>query len=93
MKYVLMYLSSFLERTTNQVITFNYMLAKEQFQMSTLLTIFAAWFVIGSVICGLFWLYAHLALIHAESKMKRLEQQFIPANDALYACQYPRHSS
>lgn len=63
----------------DQVVTFNYLLAKSQFRVSTLLTsLFAAGFVIGWVICGLFWLRTRVALMRAERKVKRLEQQLAP---------------
>lgn len=63
----------------DQVVTFNYLLAQSQFRMSTLLTsLFAAGFVIGWVICGLFWLRTRVALMRAERKVKRFEQQRSP---------------
>lgn len=63
----------------DQVVTFNYLLAQRQFRVSTLLTsLFAAGFVIGWVICGLFWLRTRVALMRAERKVKRLKQQFTP---------------
>ncbi|WP_406703878.1 LapA family protein [Sodalis sp.] len=63
----------------DQVVTFNYLLAQSQFRVSTLLTsLFAAGFVIGWVICGLFWLRTRVALMRAERKVKRLEQQLAP---------------
>ncbi|MFT4466250.1 MAG: LapA family protein [Sodalis sp. (in: enterobacteria)] len=59
----------------DQVVTFNYLLAQSQFRVSTLLTsLFAA----GGVICGLFWLRTRVALMRAERKVKRLEQQLAP---------------
>ncbi|KYP97515.1 membrane protein [Sodalis-like endosymbiont of Proechinophthirus fluctus] len=63
----------------DQVVTFNYLLAQNQFRVSTLLTsLFAAGFVIGWVICGLFCLRTRVALMRAERKVKRLEQQPAP---------------
>ncbi|OZI14147.1 hypothetical protein CE195_10640 [Sodalis-like symbiont of Philaenus spumarius] len=63
----------------DQVVTFNYLLAQSQFRVSTLLTsLFAAGFVIGWVICGLFWLRTRVTLMRAERKVKRLEQQLAP---------------
>ncbi|BAE74687.1 conserved hypothetical protein [Sodalis glossinidius str. 'morsitans'] len=63
----------------DQVVTFNYLLAQSQFRVSTLLTsLFSAGFVIGWVICGLFWLRTRVALMRAERKVKRLEQQLAP---------------
>ena len=50
---------------------------------STLLAIlFAAGFVIGWLICGLFWLRVRVSLARAERKLKRLEQQLTPASTA-----------
>ncbi|MGL9773439.1 MAG: LapA family protein [Sodalis sp. (in: enterobacteria)] len=63
----------------DQVVTFNYLLVQSQFRVSTLLTsLFATGFVIGWVICGLFWLRTRMALMRAERKVKRLEQQLAP---------------
>ncbi|MBT9433234.1 LapA family protein [Candidatus Sodalis endolongispinus] len=63
----------------DQVVTFNYLLAQSQFRVSTLLTsLFAAGFVIGWFICGLFWLRTRVALMRSERKVKRLEQQLAP---------------
>ncbi|MBE8208163.1 DUF1049 domain-containing protein, partial [Leptospira borgpetersenii serovar Ballum] len=38
-----------------------------------------AGFIIGWIICGLFWLRVRLQLARAERKIKRLEQQIAPA--------------
>lgn len=60
----------------DQVVAFNYLLAQENFQLSTLLAIlFAAGFVIGWLICSLFWLRVRIALLRADRKIKRLEHQ------------------
>ncbi|MBG6245312.1 hypothetical protein CS369_12035 [Candidatus Symbiopectobacterium sp. 'North America'] len=59
-----------------QVVTFNYLLAQGEYRVSTLLaTLFAVGFVLGWVICGLFYLRLRITLGRAQRKIKRLEQQ------------------
>ncbi|AJZ89733.1 LapA family protein [Cedecea neteri] len=66
----------------DQVVNFNYLLAQGEYRVSTLLaTLFAAGFVIGWLICGLFWLRVRVSLARAERKIKRLEQQVTPTAD------------
>lgn len=66
----------------DQVVIFDYLLAQSQFRVSTLLTaLFATGFVIGWVICGLFWLRMRVALMRAELKVKQLEQQIAADGD------------
>ncbi|AIR03093.1 LapA family protein [Cedecea neteri] len=66
----------------DQVVNFNYLLAQGEYRVSTLLAIlFAAGFIIGWLICGLFWLRVRVSLARAERKIKRLEQQVTPAAD------------
>lgn len=87
MKYLLIFLlvlaifvvSVTLGAQNDQQVTFNYLLAQGEFRISTLLAfLFAAGFIIGWLICGLFWLRARLQLARAERKIKRLEQQVAP---------------
>ncbi|WP_435930118.1 LapA family protein [Dryocola sp. BD613] len=60
----------------DQVVNFNYLLAQGEYRISTLLaTLFAAGFIIGWLICSLFWLRVRILLARAERKIKRLEQQ------------------
>ncbi|MCT4706326.1 LapA family protein [Enterobacteriaceae bacterium H11S18] len=60
----------------DQVVNFNYLLAQGEYRVSTLLaTLFAAGFIIGWLICSLFWLRVRITLARAERKIKRLEQQ------------------
>lgn len=60
---------------------FNYLLAQGEYRISTLLaTLFGAGFIIGWLICGLFWLKVRLSLARAERKIKRLEQKLLPAD-------------
>nr|WP_202926197.1 MULTISPECIES: LapA family protein [Photorhabdus] len=60
----------------DQVVTFNYLIAKGNYSISTLLAVlFASGFVLGWVICGLFYLRVRLSLGRAERKIKRLEVQ------------------
>lgn len=66
----------------DQVVNFNYLLAQGEYRVSTLLaTLFAAGFIIGWLICGLFWLRVRVSLARAERKIKRFEQQVTPAAD------------
>jgi len=65
----------------DQVVTFSYLIAQGQYRLSTLLaTLFAAGFVLGWVICGLFYLRLRIALGREQRKIKRLEQQ-LPDSD------------
>lgn len=62
----------------DQVVNFNYLIAQGEYRVSTLLaTLFAGGFIIGWLICSLFWLRVRLSLVRAERKIKRLEQQVI----------------
>lgn len=64
----------------DQQVTFNFLLAQGDYRVSTLLaTLFAAGFIIGWLICGLFWLRVRLQLARAERKIRRLEQQVTSA--------------
>ncbi|MBT0717048.1 DUF1049 domain-containing protein [Rosenbergiella epipactidis] len=59
-----------------QVVTFNFLVAEGSFRLSTLLaSLFGIGFLLGWVICGLFWLRARVALAHAKNKVIKLEQQ------------------
>ncbi|WP_241583920.1 LapA family protein [Rosenbergiella epipactidis] len=59
-----------------QVVTFNFLVAEGTFRLSTLLaSLFGIGFLLGWVICGLFWLRARVALAHAKNKVIKLEQQ------------------
>jgi len=66
----------------DQVVHFNYLLARGEYRVSTLLAaLFAAGFVLGWLICSLFWLRVRLSLVRAERKIKRLEQQVVSPAD------------
>lgn len=84
MKYLLIFLvvlvifiiSVTLGAHNDQVITFNYLLAQGEFRISTLLaTLFGVGFLLGWVICGLFWLRLRVSLANAQRKVKRLQTQ------------------
>ncbi|EMH4137637.1 lipopolysaccharide assembly protein LapA domain-containing protein [Serratia nevei] len=84
MKYLLIFLlvlvifviSVTLGAHNDQVVNFNYLVAQGDYRVSTLLaTLFGAGFVLGWIICGLFYLRARIALGRAERKIKRLELQ------------------
>ncbi len=87
MKYLLIFLfvlvivviSITLGAHNDQVVTFNYLLAQGDYRVSTLLAVlFATGFVLGWIICGLFYLRLRLSLGRAQRKIKRLEQQVAP---------------
>ncbi len=91
MKYLLIFLlvlaifviSVTLGAQNDQQVTFNYLLAQGEYRISTLLAVlFATGFIIGWLICGLFWLRVRVQLARAERKVKRLEQQLTPLSDA-----------
>ncbi|EOC0207001.1 LapA family protein [Cronobacter dublinensis] len=91
MKYLIIFLlvlaifvvSVTLGAQNDQQVTFNFLLAQGDYRISTLLaTLFGAGFIIGWIICGLFWLRVRLQLARAERKVKRLEQQLTPAEPA-----------
>lgn len=86
MKYLLIFfivLAIFVVSVTlgahnDQVVTFNYLLARGEFRLSTLLAaLFGAGFVLGWIICGLFYLRVRLGLARAERRVRRLEQQVV----------------
>jgi len=66
----------------DQLVTFNYLLAQGEYRVSSLLAVlFAAGFIIGWLVCGLFWLKVRVSLSRAERKIKRLENQIAPVSD------------
>ncbi|MGV8004933.1 LapA family protein [Photorhabdus temperata subsp. temperata] len=73
---VIFVISVTLGANNDQIVTFNYLIAKGNYSVSTLLAVlFASGFVLGWVICGLFYLRTRLSLGRAERKIKRLEAQ------------------
>ncbi|WP_312068968.1 LapA family protein [Lelliottia nimipressuralis] len=90
MKYLLIFLlvlaifviSVTLGAQNDQLVTFNYLLAQGEYRVSSLLAVlFAAGFIIGWLVCGLFWLKVRVSLSRAERKIKRLENQIAPVSD------------
>ncbi|AVY98818.1 DUF1049 domain-containing protein [Lelliottia sp. WB101] len=90
MKYLLIFLlvlaifviSVTLGAQNDQLVTFNYLLAQGDYRVSSLLAVlFAAGFIIGWLVCGLFWLKVRVSLARAERKIKRLENQIAPVSD------------
>jgi len=78
---VIVVISITLGAHNDQVVTFNYLLAQGDYRVSTLLAVlFATGFVLGWVICGLFYLRLRLSHARAQRKIKRLEQQIAPAS-------------
>ncbi|WP_063655873.1 LapA family protein [Candidatus Arsenophonus triatominarum] len=62
--------------SNNQIITFNYLIAKGDYPISTLLAVlFAVGFLLGWLICGVFYAKALISLSNAKRKIKRLESQ------------------
>lgn len=84
MKYLLIFLfilvifviSATFGAHNDQVVTFNYLIAQGDYQVSTLLAVlFGAGFILGWIICGLFYLRTRIALWRVERKIKRLTMQ------------------
>ncbi|CAD6507651.1 LapA family protein [Candidatus Profftia tarda] len=84
MKYLLIFLivlaffvlSVTLGAHNDQLVSFNYLIAKGEYCLSTLLaTLFASGFLLCWIICGLFYLRVHLRLSRAERKIRLLEQK------------------
>lgn len=84
MKYLLLILlvlaifviSVTLSAHNDQVMNFNYIIAQGDYRVSTLLAaLFGVGFILGWIICGLFYLRIRIALGRAERKIKRLELQ------------------
>ncbi|WP_127959303.1 LapA family protein [Serratia microhaemolytica] len=70
----------------DQVVTFNYLIAQGDYRVSTLLAIlFGCGFVLGWLICGLFYLRTRIALGRAKRKIKRLEAQLATPNESVSA--------
>lgn len=71
---MLFIISATLGSKNDQIITVNFLMAQGQFRVSTLLALlFGGGFLLGWVICGLFWLRLRLSLAHAKSKIRGLE--------------------
>ncbi|AMA64647.1 Inner membrane protein YciS [Candidatus Arsenophonus lipoptenae] len=62
--------------SNNQIITFNFLIAKGDYPISTLLAIlFTIGFILGCLICGIFYIKTLIVLSHAKRKIKRLENK------------------
>lgn len=90
MKYLLIFLlvlaifvvSITLGAQNDQVVHFNFLIAQGEYRVSTLLSaLFAGGFILGWLICSLFWLRVRLSLARADRKVKRLEQQVASLSD------------
>ncbi|WON78699.1 LapA family protein [Serratia sp. UGAL515B_01] len=84
MKYLLIFLlvlvifviSVTLGAQNDQIVAFNYLVAQGEFRVSTLLaTLFGCGFLLGWIICGVFYLRVRIGLGRAERKIKKLELQ------------------
>lgn len=91
MKYLLIFLllaviillSLTLGAQNDQLVTFNFLLAQGQYRISTLLaSLFACGFIIGWLVCGIFWLCARLQLARAGRKLRHLEQKIAAQSSA-----------
>lgn len=94
MKYLLIFLlvlaifviSITLGAQNDQIVNFNFLVVQGEYRVSTLLAIlFASGFILGWLICSLFWLRVRVSLIRAERKVKRLEQQIVSLSDTASA--------
>lgn len=66
----------------DQQVAFNFLVAQGEYRISTLLAcLFGLGFIIGWLICGMFWLKTRLSLARALRRIKRLEQQAVTASD------------
>nr|WP_222942965.1 lipopolysaccharide assembly protein LapA domain-containing protein [Xenorhabdus sp. PB62.4] len=73
---VVFVISVTLGSNNNHIVTFNYLIAKGDYSVSSLLAVlFAVGFVLGWGICGAFYLRACVSLRRAKRKIKRLETQ------------------
>ncbi|MFS1538686.1 MAG: LapA family protein [Candidatus Phlomobacter fragariae] len=71
--------------SNNQIVTFNYLIAKVDYPVSTLLAVlFAVGFVLGWLICGIFYANALILLSTARRKIKRLESQLAESSQSEY---------
>ena len=62
--------------SNDQVITFNYLIAKGDFSLSSLLaTLFGVGFVLGWLVCAVFYLRTIVSLKNSRRKIRRLESQ------------------
>ncbi|KAB7673261.1 LapA family protein [Plesiomonas shigelloides] len=84
MKYLLGFLAALvvfiigvtLGAQNEELVTFNYLLAEGQFRLSSLLAmLFGTGFVLGWIICGLFYIRVRFNLSRAHRQIKRQQQQ------------------
>lgn len=72
---VILIISVTLGAHNEQVVTFNFLIAKGEYALSTLLAVlFGGGFVLGWLLSGLFYLRLRLRLGRAERQIKRLQQ-------------------
>ncbi|MDT9587516.1 MAG: lipopolysaccharide assembly protein LapA domain-containing protein [Candidatus Arsenophonus melophagi] len=99
MKYFLILLLSItifivsvvLSSSNDQIITFNYLIAKGNYPISTLLaTIFVIGFLLGLLVCGIFYAKALISLTNVRRNIKKLERQLVRSpkmkHDTTEAC-------
>ncbi|MGP1928890.1 MAG: LapA family protein [Arsenophonus sp. NC-WZS1-MAG3] len=68
--------SLMVDSSNNQIVTFNYFIAKGDYPISKLLAVFfAAGFVLCLLICVIFYIKALISLSNIRRKIKRLESQ------------------
>lgn len=72
---VILIISVTLGAHNEQVVTFNFLIAKGEYALSTLLAVlFGGGFILGWLLSGLFYLRLRLRLGRAERQIKRLQQ-------------------
>lgn len=78
---VILVISVTLGAHNEQVVTFNFLIAKGDYALSTLLAIlFGGGFILGWLISGLFYLRLRLRLGRAERQIKRFQQAATPSS-------------
>lgn len=81
---VILIISVTLGAHNEQVVTFNFLIAKGDYALSTLLAIlFGGGFILGWLISGLFYLRLRLRLGRAERQIKRLQQAATPSSSSV----------
>lgn len=85
MKFVILFLilivifavSITLGANNNQLIVFNYLLAKDEFKLSTLFAIvFSSGFILGWLLTAFFFIRVKLKLTSAQRKLKKVQKMY-----------------
>ncbi|SFC47886.1 LapA family protein [Pragia fontium] len=79
---VILVISVTLGAHNEQVVTFNFLIAKGDYALSTLLAVlFGSGFIFGWLLSGLFYIRLRLRLGRAERQIKRLQQTESPLSE------------